>query len=137
MKKVLIACFALAALVACNSGGTKDEPKKEEVKEGPKKEEVQETNNLSNDPVYLKGLALATKSDCFTCHKIDEVLVGPTYRSVANKYAGYSDTIVTHLANKIISGGTGVWGEVPMLPHPAISLDDAKAIVKYVLLLKK
>jgi cytochrome c len=46
------------------------------------------------------------------------------------------DTIVSHLADKIISGGSGVWGEIPMIPHPSISKDDAQTMVKYVLLLK-
>jgi cytochrome c len=137
MKKILITCFALVTLAGCNSGGSGDDPKKEPVKEEPKKEEVKETNDLSSNPVYQKGLALVSKSDCLTCHKIDETLTGPAYREVANKYAGYSDTIVTHLAKKIINGGTGVWGQVPMTAHASVSEDDAKAMVKYVLLLKK
>ena len=137
MKRILIVCFALTALTCCNNGGSKDETKKEETKEQPKKEEVKETTGLSDNPVYQKGLALASASDCFTCHRINETLTGPSYRDVANKYAGYADTIVTHLAGKIISGGTGVWGQIPMIPHPALSTDDAMAIVKYVLLLKK
>jgi len=64
-------------------------------------------------------------------------LQGPSYRDVANKYASLPDTIVTHLAGKIIKGGSGVWGEVPMTPHPALSEEDAKSMVKYILLLKK
>jgi len=80
---------------------------------------------------------LIGKSDCLTCHKVDDILIGPPYRKVAEKYAGMPDTIISHLASKIISGGKGVWGEVPMTPHPAISKSDAEAMVKYVLLLKK
>jgi cytochrome c len=80
---------------------------------------------------------LVSKSDCLTCHKIDEKLTGPPYRDVANKYASYPDTIVAHLANKIKKGGNGVWGEIMMLPHPNISQADAETMVKYILLLKK
>ena len=127
MKKLMIISIAFTALLACNSGGK--EEKKEEKKE--------ETNDISKNPDYQKGLELVSKSDCFTCHKIDEPLTGPAYREVATKYANEPDTIVTHLAHKIIEGGSGVWGQVPMTPHPAISEDDAKAMVKYVLLLKK
>ena len=81
-------------------------------------------------------MGLIAKSDCLTCHKVDEKLTGPPYRDVANKYADLPDTIVTHLADKIRSGGSGVWGEIMMLPHPAISQADAEAMVKYILLLK-
>lgn len=95
------------------------------------------STDLSENPDYQKGLELISKSDCLTCHKVDETLIGPKYRDVANKYAGLPDTIISHLAGKIIQGGKGVWGEVLMTPHPAVSVEDAEAMVKYILLLKK
>jgi len=128
-KKIIFPVIALAILAACNSGGSKDEKNEDK----PASAEV----DLSKNPDYQKGLELVSKSDCFTCHKIDEPLTGPPYRDVANKYASLPDTIVAHLASKIIAGGHGVWGEVPMTAHPAVSEDDAKAMVKYILLLKK
>lgn len=82
-----------------------------------------------------KGLDLIVKSDCTTCHKIEEKLIGPAYRDVANKYTADEQT-VTMLANKVISGGKGVWGPIAMTPHPQLSVDDAKVMVKYVLSLK-
>lgn len=93
--------------------------------------------DLSSNPDYQKGLELIAKNDCLTCHKVDEALTGPRYRDVANKYAGLPDTIISHLAGKIISGGKGVWGEVFMTPHATLSQEDAEAMVKYILLLKK
>ncbi len=92
-------------------------------------------NDLSANPDYQKGLALVAKSNCLTCHKISEKLIGPAYKDVANKYAG-NDTAVTHLAHKILAGGSGVWGTVPMTPHPDLSEADAEQMVKYILLLK-
>ena len=77
------------------------------------------------------------KNKCLTCHAIDDKVTGPPYREVANKYANYPDTIVAHLAHKIITGGNGVWGEVFMTPHPDLSREDAEAMVKYIRLLKK
>lgn len=128
MKKFLfLPVLFLAMACGSNSGSKTEEPKKEEAK----------TDDLSKNPVYQKGLELASKSDCFTCHQIEDKLTGPSYRDVANKYASMPDTIISHLANKIISGGSGVWGQIMMTPHPALSKDDAEAIVKYVLLLKK
>lgn len=129
MKKIVFPLIAISLFIACNSGDSKDEKKEEAT--------VSEVVDITKDPDYQKGLELASKSDCFTCHKIDEPLIGPTYRNVANKYAGLPDTIVAHLAQKIIKGGGGVWGEVQMTAHPTISEDDAKAMVKYILLLKK
>lgn len=90
---------------------------------------------LSANPDYQKGLALIAKSDCLTCHKISEKLVGPAYRDVAAKYSSDAATI-SMLADKVIKGGAGVWSQIPMTPHPAISKADAEQMVKYVLLLK-
>ena len=68
--------------------------------------------------------------------KLDEKNIGPAWRDVAAKYAG-QDTAINYIANKIIAGGSGVWGEVPMAPHPTMSMEDAVSIAKYVMLLKK
>ena len=131
MKKIFL-LFAVVGLIASCGGGDK----KEEKKEGAGTEQKTEGgDDLSSNPVYTKGLELIAKNDCLTCHKIDEKLVGPAYKDVAKKYAGM-DTAAQHLANKIIAGGSGVWGEVPMAPHAALSLDDAKALASYVLLFK-
>jgi cytochrome c len=130
MKKFFL-LPVLFFLMACGGGSSSktEESKKEEAK----------TDDLSKNPDYQKGLELISNPslDCFTCHAIEDKLNGPPYREVANKYAGMPDTIVTHLAKKIISGGSGVWGEIMMTPHPALSQADAEAIVKYILLLKK
>ncbi len=75
-------------------------------------------------------------SDCFTCHKIDSKVIGPAYNDVAAKYPATEANIDT-LANKIIKGGSGVWGTTPMSGHPAVSVEDAKTMVKYILSLKK
>lgn len=75
------------------------------------------------------------KNLCLTCHKIEEKLVGPAYGDVANKYEATEENI-NKLADKVVKGGTGVWGEIPMPVNTVISLDDAKAAVKYVLMLR-
>ena len=124
MKKILLPAVILTLLIACNSNDSKEKGETN-------------SNDITKNADYQKGLALVSKNDCFTCHKIDEPLTGPPYRDVANKYANMPDTIVTYLAKKVISGGNGNWGAIFMLPHPGISLDDAKAMVKYILLLKK
>ncbi|HMP94791.1 MAG TPA: c-type cytochrome, partial [Phnomibacter sp.] len=89
------------------------------------------------NPDYKKGVAWVAQSDCVTCHKVNEASTGPSYADVAAKYAGANDETIEKLANTIINGGSGNWGAVPMTAHADLSLDDAKAMVKYVLLLKK
>ena len=129
MKKLFLLPVLILA-VACNNSS-------DNAKKSADTATTAKTNDLSNNPEYQKGLELVAKNDCFTCHQIDDKLNGPPYRQVANKYASYPDTIVTHLAHKVISGGNGVWGEVMMTPHPSLSEADAEALVKYILLLKK
>lgn len=90
----------------------------------------------SNDhPDYKIGLELVAKSDCWSCHKINETSIGPSYKDVAAKYEP-TQSNYEMLAGKIIKGSKGVWGEVPMNPHPDISTEDAIAMMKYILLLK-
>jgi cytochrome c len=93
-------------------------------------------SSLSANPDYKKGLGLVAKSNCLTCHQVDNKLVGPSYRSIADKYANESGAIAEKLAEKVVKGGVGVWGNVPMAAHPELSQEDALAMVKYVLLLK-
>ena len=127
MKKIVLPLIALSLLVACGGSGSKDDKKDE------KKEAI---TDVSENPDYKKGLALIADNDCLTCHKVDEVLTGPSYRDVANKYAG-ADTAVVYLGSKIIRGGTGVWGTTMMTPHSGITKEEAETMAKYILLLKK
>lgn len=82
------------------------------------------------------GEKLIAKADCIGCHNKVQKVIGPAYEEIAAKYP-LNDDNVAHLADKIISGGKGVWGEVPMTPHASLSKDDAKEMVKYILSLKK
>ena len=132
MKKIFITAIALAVLIACNNESKSDSAEKAKETTEVKPAETSITDN----PDYQAGLELIAKSDCLTCHKVDEKLTGPSYRDVANKYASQAPGIIPQLADKIIKGGTGVWGQVPMLPHPTVSKEDAEKMVKYVLLLK-
>ena len=135
MKKLLLIPVALIALIACNNNSSTTEEKKDTgtTTTNTAPAEVDITAN----PDYKAGLALIAKNDCLTCHSVNDKISGPAYKDVANKYANAGDTIVTHLANKVINGGSGVWGDIPMPAHPQVTLADAEQIVKYILLLKK
>jgi cytochrome c len=133
MKKILATLPLLILLAACGGGGNQQNSAgttNDSASAAPA------TNDISSNPDYQKGLALVAKSNCLTCHKINEKLIGPAYKDVANKYAG-KDTAVTYLAHKVITGGKGVWGDVIMTPHPDVSEADAEQMVKYILLLKQ
>lgn len=126
MKKYFIVLSLSVFCFGCgnqsNSAETKDAEKS--------------ATSVMDNPDYEKGLNLIAKSDCFTCHKLREASTGPAYGLVAAKYEG-TEANIDMLANKIIAGGQGVWGQIPMAAHPNISKEDAKAMVKYILLLKE
>ena len=128
MHKILFTLTAAILLVACGGGATKNETTTETT--------TTSETNLSDNPDYSKGMKLIADSDCLTCHKIAEESIGPAYQDVAAKYEDTDDNIEM-LAGKIIKGGSGNWGAIPMTAHANLSEEDAEAMVKYILLLKK
>jgi len=131
MKKI-ITIFALATgIYACNSG---TDTKPDATTTTTAATETAKAD-VTSTPEFMKGLDLVKGSDCATCHKIDEKIIGPAFRDIANKYTN-NEANVDMLANKIIKGGSGNWGAIAMTPHSGLSVDDAKAMAKYVLLLK-
>jgi len=83
----------------------------------------------------LADQALATAKNCMACHAVDKKLVGPSYKDVAAKYAGQKDA-VDKLAVKIMKGGSGVWGPVPMPANSQVNEAEAKKLAAWVLSLK-
>jgi cytochrome c len=80
----------------------------------------------------LADQALATAKNCMACHAVDKKLVGPSYKDVAAKYAGQKDA-VDKLSVKIIKGGAGVWGPVPMPANAQVNEADAKKLAAWVM----
>lgn len=80
----------------------------------------------------MADLALATSKNCMACHAIDKKVVGPAYKDVAAKYAGQKDA-ADKLVQKVMKGGGGVWGPVPMPANPQVSEAEAKKLVAWVL----
>ena len=78
------------------------------------------------------GLQLMRKSTCFACHISDAISAGPSYQMVANKYENDSKA-VERLANKVLNGGSGVWGKQPMPPHPQHSIAQARLMIDWIL----
>ena len=78
-----------------------------------------------------KAKALAQAKNCLACHAVDKKLVGPAYTEVSKKYKGNKDAQAA-LMKKVINGGGGVWGTIPMPPNP-VKEDEAKLLVDWIL----
>jgi cytochrome c len=76
--------------------------------------------------------ALAQSKNCMACHAVDKKLVGPSYKDIAKKYGGQKDA-VAKLAEKIIKGGSGAWGAVPMPANPQVTQADAQKLVTWIM----
>ena len=79
--------------------------------------------------------ALAKSKNCLACHSADKKIVGPAYKDVAKKYATQKDAVAM-LATKIMKGGAGVWGPVPMPANTQVNEAEAKKLAAWVLAMK-
>jgi cytochrome c len=75
---------------------------------------------------------LAKSKNCASCHSPEKGILGPSYQAVAQKYANDRNA-VAKLTEKVMGGGVGVWGKIPMPANPQVSKDEAEALVKWVL----
>jgi cytochrome c5 len=82
------------------------------------------------------GTAMMQKDGCSACHAVDKKILGPSYQDVAAKYKGDKDALAK-LTQKVKAGGSGTWGAVPMPPNSQVSDADIKALVSWILTLKK
>ena len=157
MKKTALFLSLCALLGACDSGHKKDGPDEVSQQAASSAELKSDSttgrnvaavaNQMQVDTSASKigtghsgglvanGAKLIAASDCTSCHKEKEKLVGPSYVDVAQKYPA-SEQNISMLAGKIIQGGSGNWGAVPMTPHPGVTEADAREMVKYILALK-
>jgi cytochrome c len=78
---------------------------------------------------------LFNTAGCNACHAVDEMRIGPPYRAVALRYAGAPSENVDWLATKILVGGAGSWGSIPMVSNPRLSARDARAAARWILAL--
>ena len=76
--------------------------------------------------------AMAKSKNCMACHAVDKKMVGPAYKDVAKKYAGDAKA-ADMLAAKVLKGGAGTWGPVPMPANAQVNPDEAKKLVAWIL----
>lgn len=123
MKRIFIATI-LMAIFSCSkseNSGNKD-VLVSEPEPAPK---------VVTDPV-AEGKSLVEGADCLGCHKVEEKMIGPSYKEVAKKYENTPEN-VEMLAEKIIKGSSGIWGDVPMPAHNGFSKENAKFMAQYIL----
>jgi len=128
MKTLKSICWIVAltiTLAACGS-------KKENVATEDYGTPDESGQAIASVDAITQGESLVKASDCKTCHHPTNKIIGPSHTDVAKKYE-FTTANVTLLAGKIINGGSGVWGEIPMSPHADISQADAEKMAKYVL----
>lgn len=120
-------CFMTLVLASC--GGSKKEEAKEENSDD---YEIAEAEGPSSEDLIAEGKTLVDANDCKTCHHPTNKIIGPAHADVAKKY-DFTEATVKTLADKIIKGGSGNWGEIAMNPHPTLSQGDAEKMARYVL----
>lgn len=131
MKKIIFSLSVIIGLAACGGGDTADTT---ETSGTAPKSMIEQSAANSPEGIALKSLM--AQSDCAACHQIDAASIGPSYVDVANKYPNNDETI-QYLADKILNGGSGVWGNVPMAAHPNMKHDEAETLAKDIMALKK
>ncbi|MGZ8536612.1 MAG: c-type cytochrome [Flavisolibacter sp.] len=131
MKKLFFIFASITTvIVACSDSGTSSDNSKDTSA-------VNSTTTAEvADPNVKKGLALVAKSGCFTCHHVTNKTTGPAYTAVAERYPK-NQAVIDSLAKKIIHGGSGNWGTIPMTPNVHVTEPDAKIMLEYILSLKK
>ena len=120
--------FAVKGVLTLNENGTTkltswfypDFPKKEEA------------TLAAVEEVLSPAEVLIEQSGCKTCHNTNLKTVGPSYVSVAEKYPN-NEATVKQLANKVIQGGNGVWGEAMMISHLDLPYEDVATMIEWIL----
>lgn len=122
--KNLIYLFFIVFLASC--GGKKETAQKEDFASADDKPKSSTATQIAEGDALVKG------SDCKTCHHATNKIIGPSHTDVAKKYE-FTEANVKLIAKKIIEGGQGVWGEIPMTAHVGITQEDAEKMARYVL----
>ncbi|MBW8360902.1 MAG: c-type cytochrome [Kaistella sp.] len=137
MKKIFISFAISFFLFSCSKKESSSIPDHESVVVSETEEKLPEVDSATvSDEIIAEGKALVEGADCMTCHQVEEKMIGPSYLDVAGKYENTPENAAL-LADKIIEGGSGVWGSVPMAAHPGMNRDNANKMVAYILSLRK
>jgi cytochrome c len=127
---LILSCIGLA-LASCGNPESSSKTEQTETTA-----DTSATVSAQTPGEMLPGEKLIATADCVGCHNKIQKVIGPAYVDIAAKYPA-NDENIDHLADVVIKGSKGTWGELPMTPHPSLSKDDAKLMVSWILSLKK
>jgi len=137
MKHTTLLILGCLSLTIASCGGSGSSEKTEETTTTTTTTTDSSTTVSAQTPAEtLPGEKLIAKADCLGCHNKDQKVIGPAYVDIAAKYPS-NEANISHLADVVIKGSKGTWGDLPMTPHPNLSVDDAKQMVTWILSLKK
>lgn len=124
--------FATLHMLSCDNKPGRDQTthRNDSIKPIPGK------NDSIPPELAQQGEVLIAYSDCYTCHKQDQKLVGPAFKDIAKRYPA-NKAFIDMLAQKVIVGGNGSWGSPVMDSHPKLSFEHAKLMVTYIMSLKE
>jgi cytochrome c551/c552 len=136
MKTQLLSILLIAFILgSCNDSSLiVENHHKDSIKKAQESIAIIEKPIVVKDPessIY-KGENLMRQSDCFSCHSVDEKIIGPSFTQISNRYDANKDKI-SYLINKVMNGGSGAWGQIPMQPHHQLNQGDVKEMVLYIL----
>jgi cytochrome c len=127
MKIALSLFFGAMISVSCNNSPVK-EKETDSIVDGSQQEETEAIDSMYRDQ---PGYALMIQSDCFRCHDMNQRIAGPSLKEIAERY---KETVNRDtLANRIINGSVGVWGELPMTPHKDLPDSTVKQMLNFIL----
>ena len=126
--------FLLATwfLISCGDKTGRTTPLTETIKRRSDINVIEGKDQVLDSVAVQQGQVLVAYSDCYTCHAVEQKAKGPAFTAIAARYpanAGYIEL----LANKIIAGGKGAWGNVVMEPHPDVLIEDARKMASFIL----
>jgi len=93
---------------------------------------IQSCGGVDQKKLIQEGRILVDANDCKTCHHPTNKIIGPAHLEVAKKYETTEENIQL-LADRIINGGSGVYGDIPMTAHTDLSVEDARKMARYIL----
>jgi cytochrome c len=129
----------LVLLTVFCSCASKEAEEKSALDLGGKKEQffvVPGEDELLDSSLIKKGEVLVAYSDCYQCHREESKAKGPSFQDIARRYP-MQQAYIDLLARKVIQGGSGTWGYPVMSSHPKLKLEDAQAMVAFVLSMEK
>ena len=142
-RKILLATFVVTLMAGCGPATEQSETTAPEGTDNAAANAVEQSGSPSGDvsaiQVTPQQAVLSQLEDdlsklgCFACHAIDEKRIGPSYRSIAVLYREADATAL--LVNKVINGGGGIWGPMPMITHPHLTPEILTPLIKRILAL--